>query len=284
MKHFDIKRVISQDLVKKIFGNKQNALAFLKQLGIDHKIVKADEAYELIVRHWKYEQAYKIIREIFKNTPKYQKGLMGEENIKILLEEWRTLGLGSIEWPFSQGQFDAFVQQINSLSMNRNAKDEKVRDAAVRYRRIKEINTERNDYLETLIFLNNINVIPTLYHSRGVDFFIDGISYDQKVAKSPTAEFKKQYGEKWKTEALKSPEKVAEYLYTYQDEGRFGHEPRLFVVYLDENIEPIKIKRIIEKNKLDKPYSITFKYHHKNLGEKTYKTEAFVILLTNDDI
>ncbi|MGY4675372.1 hypothetical protein ACWIVU_07135 [Ursidibacter arcticus] len=282
MNNFDIKRVITQDLVKKIFGNKQNALAFLKILGINNRVTKADEAYELIVRHWEYSKAHSVIRDIFKQSDKYQKGLLGEENIKVLLSEWNGLRLGDIEWPFSQGQFDSFVQHINSLTICRDKKDEKVRDAAVRYRRIKEINTERNDYLETLIFLNNSNVIPTLYHSRGVDFFIDGISYDQKVAKSPTNEFKKKYGENWKAEALKSPEKVAEYLYTYQDEGRFGHEPRLFIVYLDENIEPIKIKKVIENNKLDKPYSITFKYKHKTIGEKTYKTEAFVILLTND--
>lgn len=278
----DINRVITQDIVKKIFGNKQNALLFLQKLGISNKINKADEAYQLIVQHWEYASAYTIIRDIFKATPKYQKGLLGEENIKVLLSEWKKLGLGNIEWPFSQGQFDAFVQQINSSSDARNLKDEKVKDAAIRYRRIKEINTERNDYLETLIFLNNENVLPTLHHSKGVDFFIDGISYDQKVAKSPTNEFKRKYGDAWMLEAIKNPEIVAEYLYTYQDEGRFGHEPRLFIVYLDENIEPIKIKKIIETNKLVKPYSITFKYKHKTLGEKTYKTEAFVILLTND--
>lgn len=282
MNHLDIKRIITQDIVKKIFGNKQNAIQFLKKLDIDAKINRSNEAYELIVKHWDYERAYIIIRDIFKNTPKYQKGSLGEQNIKILLSEWKKLKFGNIEWPFSQGQFDAFVQQINSSSDTRIVKDEKVRNAAVRYRRIKEINTERNDYLETLIFLNNENIIPTLHHSKGVDFFIDGCSYDQKVAKSPTNEFKRKYGENWKIEAINKPEEVAKYLYTYQDEGRFGHEPRLFIVYLDEDIQPIQIKKVIEKNKLLKPYSITFTYNHKNLGKKTYKTEAFVILLTNE--
>lgn len=282
MKSLDIKRMINQDIVKKIFGNKDNAVAFLHKIGVKNKINKANEAYDLIVENWEYQKAYIAIRELFETSSKYQKGILGEENIKILLSEWKELGLGELNWPFSQGQFDAFVQSINSSSDNRVYKDNKVKDAAVRYRRIKEINTERNDYLETLIFLNNDNVIPTLHHSRGVDFFINGISYDQKVAKSPTKEFKDKFGDNWKQEAINNPVKVAEYLYTYQDEGRFGSEPRLFIVYLDENIEPLKIKKILEKNKLIEPYSITFDYKHKDYGTKKYKTEAFVILLAND--
>lgn len=251
-------------------------------MGINEKVKKANDAYELIVKHWEYNKAYKVIRQIFESTPKYQKGKLGEDNIKVLLSEWVNLGFGNVEWPFSQGQFDNFVQHINSSTDSRDIKDSKVKTAAVRYRRIKEINTERNDYLETMIFLNNENVIPTLHHSRGLDFFIDGVSFDQKVSKSPTNEFKRDFGENWRDVAINHPEKVAEYLYTYQDEGRFGQEPRLFIVYLDEDVEPIKIKSILEKNKLKTPYSITFKYSHKVLGKKTYKTEAFVILLGND--
>lgn len=283
MNSIDIQRMISQELVKKIFGNQKNAIAFLALLGIQIKVKNAKEAYNLIVEHWDYQKAYQIIRQLFKQTDKYKKGLAGENNVTVLLQEWKQLGFGKIEWPFSQGQFDSFVQQINSSYEPRDEKDRKVKDAAVRYRRIKEINTERNDYLETLIFLNNENVIPTLYHSKGLDFFINGVSFDQKVARSPTNEFKKEFGESWKEIAIKNPEKVAEYLYTYQDEGRFGADPRLFIVYLDENIEPIKIKKTIEENKLDKPYKINFKYRHKSTGETAYQTEAFVILLTNDD-
>ena len=49
----------------------------------------------------------------------------------------------------------------------------------------------RNDFIGTLIFEKNENIIPTFGHHRGLDFFIDGISYDQKVARSVTNEFKK---------------------------------------------------------------------------------------------
>lgn len=204
--------------------------------------------------------------------------------MNILLDEWGKLNLGTISWPFSQGDFDGFVQRVNAEQNSGEEKDEKVKHAAVKYRRIKEINTVRNDFIETLIFEKNKNILPTLNHRRGVDFFINGISFDQKVAKSPTNEFKRNYGDDWKEKALKNPEKVAEYLYKYQDEGRFGADSRLLVVYLDEEVSINKIAKIIEDTDLDNPLEVTFEYTH-NKGKpternKTYKVNCFIILLS----
>lgn len=280
----DIKRTINQDIVKKIFSNQSNAIAFLVRYGYEKKSLNkqlSNDLFSEIVRIWDYNDAKDKIRHIFMSLPKYQNGLKGEENIAILLEEWRALELGALNWPFPQGQFDSFVQSLNAENNTRSVKDEKVKLAAVKYRRIKELNTERNDFLETLVFLKNDNIIPTLSHKKGVDFFIDGVSYDQKVSRSPTNEFKRDFGENWKTEAIRHPEKVAEYLYKYQDEGRFGADPRLLIVYLDEEISPIKIQQIIENTNLTTPLSITFDFNHKDMGIKTYRTEAFVILLYN---
>lgn len=280
----DIKRTINQDIVKKIFSKKANAIAFLELYNYNTKALlkqRPNELFSEIVKIWNYEDAKDKIRAIFKKAPKFTNGLNGEKNIAILLEEWKNLGFGKVDWPFSQGQFDSFVQSINAENSIRTEKDEKVKIAAVKYRRIKELNTEQNDFLETLVFLKNENIIPTLSHSRGVDFFINGISYDQKVSRSPTNEFKKEYGENWKNYAIQHPEKVAEYLYKYQDEGRFGSSPRLLIVYLDEEISPIKIQQAIENTNLLTPFSITFDFNHKDIGVKTYKTEAFVILLHN---
>ena len=278
----DIRRTINQDIVKKIFSNKANAIAFLELYNKDKKALQKQSPADLfskIVKLWQYDDAKVKIRTLFKTLPKFENGLNGEQNMAILLQEWETLGFGKVGWPFSQGQFDSFVQSINAENSARSEKDEKVKTAAVKYRRIKELNTERNDFLETLVFLKNENILPTLSHTKGVDFFIDGISYDQKVARSPTNEFKRDFGDHWKDYAIAHPEKVAEYLYKYQDEGRFGASPRLFVVYLDEEISPIEIRNIIDKTNLTTPYSITFSFNHKDNGIKTYKTEAFVILL-----
>lgn len=280
----DIKRTINSDIVKKIFSNKINAMEFLLLHGYVLKELRKKSPRELfdeIVRIWDYDDAKDKIRNLFQSKQKFLNGLKGEETISILIEEWESLGFGSIKWPFSQGQFDNFVQSLNSEKSSREEKDQKVKSAAVRYRRIKELNTERNDFLETLIFLKNNNIIPTLSHNRGVDFFIDGVSYDQKVARSPTNEFKRDFGENWKQFAIENPIKVAEYLYKFQDEGRFGASPRLFIVYLDEEISPLRIKRIIEDTSLENPLEVIFDFNHKSTGKQTYKTEAFVILLSN---
>lgn len=272
---------LTEDLAKKILSNKNNALEYLKKLGINVKNNKeTKEIWELVVKHWDYEKSKAIIRALFRETSKYKRGKDAKDSIEKLYEEWNNLNLGEIAWPCSQGDFDGFVQRINNLSESGFIKDEKVKLAAVKYRRLKEINTYRNDYLETLIFEKNENIVPTLDHRKGVDFFINGISYDQKVAKSPTKEFIKDFGPDWKNYAKNNPLKVAEYLYQYQDEGRFGSDPRLYIVYLDEDIPVIDLKSKIDEIDLSKPQEITFKYKHKNLGEKQYKTNCFVVLLS----
>jgi hypothetical protein len=280
---------LSEELAKKILANKDTALRYLSEL--NHKIkvselaslkksIPTNDVWKLIVKYWDYEVSKCIIRDLFKQTKKYERGLDSVYAITKLLKEWKKLNLGAVEWPCSQGDFDGFVQRINSLMESGEIKDEKVKIAAVKYRRLKELNTVRNDYLETLIFEKNENIVPTLDHRRGVDFFINGVSFDQKVAKSPTNEFKKDFGEDWKEFAKKNPLKVAEYLYKYQDEGRFDADPRLYIVYLDEDIPVIDLKSKIDEIDISQPSEVTFEYKHKTQGIKRYKTNCFVVLLS----
>ncbi len=296
----DLKGNFSTDIAKKIFGNKENATTFLlalqskKDFDLPFRAItrgqnkgqkvldlSTQELWTTIVKNWDFEIGEQIIRELFIQSEKYKSGKNSYEVMQILLEEWKKLQLGEISWPFSQGDFDGFVQRINSEYSAGFEKDEKVKTASVKYRRIKEINTVRNDFIETLIFEKNTNILPTLNHRRGVDFFINGISFDQKVAKSPTNQFKRKYGEDWKKEAISNPKKVAEYLYKYQDEGRFGADSRLLVVYLDEDVSIDKIAETIENTDLENPLEITFEYNHKTQGTKTYKVNCFIILLYN---
>ena len=296
-----IKSKLSDDLAKKIIGNQDNAIKYLLCLNDIKPIkslkfktitrgqnagkkvlnMKTSELWKSIVDSWDYEESKKIIRDIFKQTEKYKSGKEADKAMDILIKEWQSLKLGNIAWPFSQGAFDEFVQRINSEKENGFIRDEKVKVAAVKYRRIKEINTVRNDFIETLIFEKNNNILPTLNHRRGVDFFINGISFDQKVAKSPTGEFKRHFKDNWRETAIKKPELVAKYLYKYQDEGRFGADPRLLVVYIDEDVSIDKIRKIINKTDLNNPIEINFTYKHKIQGEKNYKVPCFVILLHN---
>ncbi len=293
---------MSEDIAKKIIGKKENAELFLLKLkekkhNVNLKMrditrgknkgkkvldYSTKELWEKIVQEWDYDISLQIIRDIFKLTKKYKNGKDADKAMKILISEWENLKLGSIEWPFSQGAFDEFVQRINSENTDGTSKDKKVKSAAVKYRRIKEINTVRNDFIETLIFKKNDNILPTLSHRRGVDFFINGQSFDQKVAKSPTNEFKRNYKENWREKAIQNPEVVAEYLYKHQDEGRFGADSRLLIVYLDEDVSIDRIKTIIDNFNLDTPIEIAFSYKHKTQGEKTYKVQCYIILLHNN--
>ena len=301
----NINHQFSTDTAKKIFGNKENALNFLeklqqiKNIELPYKNIRrgknkgqkkidldTNEIWRKILETWNTKIALSIIREMFEKTKKYKSGIDSNKTMSILLNEWNKLNLGNISWPFSQGDFDGFVQRINNTKNDSgDEKDKKVKNAAVKYRRIKEINTVRNDFIETLIFQKNQNILPTLNHRRGVDFFINGISFDQKVAKSPTKEFQKDFGENWKQKAINNPEKVAQYLYKYQDEGRFGADSRLLVVYLDEDVSIEKIKNTIDKTDLNTPLIVNFDYKH-NKGKPTekttdYRVSCFIILLHN---
>ncbi len=297
----EIKTKFSDDIAKKIMGSQDRATEYLLKLneiktisslkfktvskgknsGNEVLHLNTNEIWKAIVDSWDYEVSKNIIRDIFKKTDKYKNGKEADNAMNILITEWKSLKLGDIAWPFSQGAFDEFVQRINSEKENGFVKDEEVKVAAVKYRRIKEINTVRNDFIETLIFEKNSNILPTLNHRRGVDFFINGISFDQKVAKSPTNEFKRHFKDNWRETAIKKPGLVAEYLYKYQDEGRFGADPRLLVVYIDEDVSIDKIREIINRTDLNNPIEINFTYKHKHLGEKNYKVRCFVILLHN---
>ncbi len=296
-----IKSKLSDDLARKIIGSQEKATVYLLRLNEIKPIpslkfktisrglnqgkkfldLETKDLWKTIVDSWDYEESKKIIRDIFKDTEKYKSGKEADNAMDVLIKEWQTLKLGDLAWPFSQGDFDGFVQRINSENSTGIVKDDKVKIAAVKYRRIKEINTVRNDFIETLIFEKNENILPTLNHRRGVDFFIDGISFDQKVAKSPTNQFKTRFKDNWRQEAINNPALVAEYLYKYQDEGRFGADPRLLVVYLDEDISIQKIQEIIKQTDLNKPLEINFSFKHKVQGEKNYKVPCFVILLHN---
>ena len=296
----DIKINFSTDIAKRILGNTEQAILFLLELQrvkkfdlptrtITRGINKDKEILNLetngiwakIVEHWDFETGEQIIRELFKTTDKYKSGKDSYATMNVLLEEWKKINLGDLKWSFSQGDFDGFVQRLNAEKIPGYEKDEKVKLAAVKYRRLKEINTVRNDFIETLIFEKNENILPTLNHRRLVDFFINGISFDQKVAKSPTGEFQRDFGVDWKNYAIEHSEKVAEYLYKHQDEGRFGADSRLLVVYLDEDISIERIAEIIQETNLEQPLEITFEYNHKNQGAKTYRVSCFVILLYN---
>ena len=71
------------------------------------------------------------------------------------------------------------------------------------------------------------------------------------------------------------PELVAKYLYTNQGEGRFGFEPRLFIINLKDEYQKVEEIEEISKNiNFGDSLLIDFKYK----GVK-YKTDAIVVFV-----
>lgn len=281
---FDAKNEIDINFIKKVFAKRENKVNYLQLFFNEKKINEEIPSTinlldEKIISSWDYTISKNIIRKMFKNTDKYKQG----KNNKILLDEmvkdWKKLDLGEIGWPFSAMGFDTYIQQVNTSALSEEEKDNKVKMDSIRFRRIKRINTIRNDFIEYLVFEYNENIIPTLVHRKKVDFYIDGKPYDQKVSRSVTNQFKKDFGENWKNKAIEDPRKVAEYLYKYQDEERFGSEPRLLIVYLDSDIEVKNIIKTIKLADFKKPLKINFDYSMQSGSLEHFSTECFVVLL-----
>lgn len=283
--NIDIKQEINEVIVKKIFNNKIDMIEYLTTLFLKKDIKEPlpktiPSLFSKIIETWDYTISKDIIREMFKKTDKYERGKNSYKYLNEMIEEWNNLNLGLIEWPFSAMAFDQYIQSVNVKSISETEKDEEVKRNIVRFRRIKKINTFRNDYIEYLMFEHNDNIIPTLGNKRSVDFFINGKNYDQKVSRGVTKEFKEKYSN-WREIAIKDISLVAKDMYERQDEERFGAEPRLLIVYLDSDVQSRNIEKIIKEVNLEEPLDITFKYKHKKAGEIEYKTNCYVILLHN---
>ena len=234
-----------------------------------------------VVDTWDYEKSLVVIRELFKSTDKYKNGKNAGKAFRELIKEWEARNLGPIKWPCTQGQFETLVQELNNRKISGDEKDSKVSISAIQYRRMKELNTARNDFLEFQIFERNKNILPTLKHIRAFDYFIDGEAFDQKVAASPTTQFKEYYGSDWKQKAKNNPDKVAEFLYTYQSEERFGADNRLLIVYLDDDVSIEKVETALNSVNFNSPLKVPFTFQHRNAGPKHYVATCFVILLSN---
>lgn len=270
--------------IKKIFGNQEIKKQYLQKLfditksnneisrtkvGIDRQIIET----------WNYKISIKILRELFLSSDKYKYCKECAVLVDQAIKHWEDKGLGTIAWPFSAQAFDQRVHMINNSDMSEEDKDATLCSDVIKFRRIKDINAKRNDYIEYLIFTHNDNVIPTFGNNRGVDFYINGEPFDQKVGKSVGKAFIEKYGESYRQIALEQPELVAISLYENQDESRFGDEPRLLIAYLDNDVTSEDIEKCIKKADLKNPIQIEFDYFHSKNTSKHHITQCYLILL-----
>ncbi len=289
-----IKKQINSNEIKKIFGNAENKKKFLFNKEIEFKkSSKKIELDNLIINNWDYEIDKSIIREMYFEKNKYLEFEEYEEIKNNLLEYWEEDFGDEISWPFSQGKFDDYIQRVHSsiniADFNNKVKmkeiENKISRDAIKFRRLKQFNLIVNNYIEKMIIDSNDEIIPTFTNKKGIDFYIDGESYDQKISKSPTKKFMKNFELEpggYKEHAKKNPELVAKYLYELQDEYRFGSNNRLFVVFLDNDkisFELSELQIYLQQFEKLKPLEISFEYKHKSLGKRKYKANAYVILI-----
>ncbi len=277
----DIKQKITQNEVKKIFSNSKNIEYFLNKKGIDiKKNISTQMLKDLVVENWNYEEDKKIIREMFKNSSKYQSGLFAQSSLLELIKSWYDKYQSEIEWPFVANNFDQFTANINRKEIEEEEKDKQIAVAAQKFRLIKEINTLRNDFVEKIIFENSESIIPTLSHSKSVDFFINGIMFDQKVSKSLGKKLIEKLNMENPMDYLKkNPHILAKWMYENQDQERFDYDYRLYVAFGDNDLEPNRIVNIIKSTNFSDPIDIEFSYKHKSSGILEYKTKCLVIII-----
>lgn len=269
--------------IRKIFPNnrvKHNYLELLsKYIMVDIENLHAADLDNSIIATWEYAVSKKVIRELFLKSEKYKNNRDSGNIISSLTDEWHNMNLGEFDWPFQPRMFDQHVHSINRRNLAEKEKDNLVATDAIKYRRIKDINARRNDYIEYLIFKNNENVIPTFANKRGVDFYINGEPFDQKVSRSVGRNFIAKYGENYREIAIQKPELVAKCLYEYQDEERFGCEPRLLIVYLDSDLTIENIDHSLANANFQRPINIAFDYRHSDGRTMPYKTYCYIVLL-----
>ncbi len=270
--------------IKKIFINTANKKRYLELLSeyipFDIDRMRSNAAVDdAIVKTWNYELSKKIIRKLFFESDKCVESKNGKVRVNELISEWKDMNLGILDWPFAPKLFDNYVNSINRSNYTEQEKDNKIAQDSIKFRRIKEINAIRNDYIEYLIFANNDEVIPTFGNSRGVDFYINGEPFDQKVGRSIGKAFIEKHGEKYREIAINNPDLVAISLYENQDEERFGSEPRLLIAYLDIDLTIQDVENSLAKVDFSRPRDIKFQYKFSNGSVRLYETHCYVVLL-----
>jgi len=274
---------ITIEEIKKIFPNNQIKRNYLEMISdfitLDLENLRTSDLDDVIIETWEYNLSKQVLRELFTTSEKYGNNRDSGERIVALMNEWYDMELGEFDWPFQPNMFDQHVHSLNRRQLSERQKDDMVAIDAIKYRRIKDINAQRNDYIEYLIFRNNANVIPTFANRRGVDFYINGEPFDQKVSRSVGRNFIAEYGEDYREIAISRPDLVAKCLYEYQDEARFGCEPRLLVVYLDSDLEIEDIEDSLAEVDFDNPININFEYRHSDGRTLIYETYCYIVLL-----
>lgn len=293
----DISKSIDEVTILKIFRTKTNVNEVSKYLS-DKQGIKIDylgknkltfeASMKFLEEHWNYSLACEIAIELFKMkkddvyiNKKYATMIEAkDEYLKMLSKIEKGTHL---DWSFAQGQFDRFAQRImRDKKLTRSEKEIKIQEGVLNYLDMIEFNTARNDFIEYAMIENVKGLMPTLDHVLGVDYFIDGIPYDQKVSRSLGREFIKKFTSV--KEAIKyakeNPAELANSLFENADSGRFqidSNHNKLYFVFTNPLRLPSNIEYNILKNNF-KPMDLTTQYYLKGyINDYNYKSILILI-------
>ena len=279
-KNNDIRELITQYDVSKIFGNKDYAIEYLQYTknftSKELSKKKITDIHSIIIDNWNYEESLPIIRNMAFNS-KYN-----DSNYNFNKNQYNLVSCDLIkkynsntDWGFNPFDYDGYMTRYIRSSKNIVEDIPSYLNKSEKNILIKSLNIYRAYLFEYFIIKNKKDILPTLGNKSLTDFYYLGKSRDQKNSKSVTKEFEKDYGPNWKKTAISKPELVAKYLYTNQGEGRFGVEPRLFIINLKDEYQKVEEIEEISKNiNFGDSLLIDFKYK----GVK-YKTDAIVVFV-----
>jgi hypothetical protein len=295
-----IKVGVTKEDIKNILGSNKMKLEFIekmiykwkvptkinrkRQMVVDTK--KVGDLDDFIINNWDYEVCRDVLREMFILTDKYKRGQTAKTLFNHFKQKYQEVGFSDYKWPFISGQFDDYlVKSIVYPSVaNSDVFDTqlvKIDRDVEKFSYLKIFNTLRNDYVEYLMFKSDEDIIPTFSHRGGIDFYIHGLGFDQKVSRSVTNQFMDKHGEDWRTKALENPFEVAEFLMVLGDEARFSNVPRLFVIDVDGSYELDGIEEQVRLIEFDSPTNVNYTYQHKSTGPKQYSCPVICLMLTN---
>jgi len=297
----NIKEVLTKEDLKNILGSKNTKVEFLEQMKYHWKVPmkinrkkqmvidlkKVGDIDQYIIDRWDYVICREVLRDMFRLTEKYNRGRTAKDVFNHFKTKYREAGFTNYKWPFISGQFDDYIVKVIVYPSVANSEVfdsqlSKIDRDVEKFSYLKIFNTLRNDYIEYLMFLADDDIIPTFSHRGGIDFYIHGLGFDQKVSRSVTNQFIDKHGENWREVALHNPFEVAEFLMVLGDEARFTNVPRLFVIDVDGSYELEGIEDKVQVIDFDSPTEVKYTYQHKSTGAKEYTCPVICLMLTQD--
>lgn len=245
------------------------------------KITKKN-SHEIILKYWDYNEALRFTREEIVKTDSYGRYIYekyahwkyAEQNYRYTVEVRESVIQNNKNvWRMApMNAYTEFVRIARIRGISEKKRKEMILEFGNNVVSNIEYQTARNDLLEFIMFETKEEIFPTLIEIKGVDFFYDGVPYDQKVTFGLGA-FEKQF--KTQIEAFnaakKNPKLVLETLFKDQDFTRFNSSNtmnRVLFSFTDLRITPENIRLAIKKLDLNSPFNLTVDFVNKQMNNK----------------